>query len=443
MMTILVQRLAPVVICGYKKHPRTAALFGSSTFLTAATYSLSSSRPNHFNYSLNDNSRCHGSDQVTSKFVVTTTSSSSSSLGSLLVPTLEAAVRAMRLASTAVRIVVDYEVAKWDNSFFWFATTVESAEDKRIKSLEGAVQRLEVELERAQTEYAREIPDDDQQQQQQRLSEKERKVLKTQQKLRMHEVAAQLADAEETLETMEGGSKRSRLHNRSAQRLLELCRQNGGVYVKVGQHLANLDYLIPREYIAVLSSLFDDAPRSSYEDVCAVIQEDLGCTVETLFDDFDPIPIASASLAQVHVAYDKKTKRKLAVKVQHRGLRETSAGDIYAVSAVVGVIDSMFKDFTLAWIADEMAPQLPRELDFLNEGRNAEQAAVDMSKFGLACCIPKVLWQHSSERVLTMEFEEGFRATNMEELEKSGLSRRYVYLLCFISLVTIYFVHQH
>ncbi|OEU20369.1 ABC1-domain-containing protein, partial [Fragilariopsis cylindrus CCMP1102] len=210
---------------------------------------------------------------------------------------------------------------------------------------------------------------------------------------------------------------------RSAERLLELCRNNGGVYIKVGQHLANLDYIMPREYIEVLSSLFNDAPQSDINDVHIVIEEDLGCKVEELFDDFDPTPIASASLAQVHVAYCKKTKKKLAVKVQHRGLRETSAGDLFAVTRVVRVIDAMFKDFTFCWIADEMAPQLPKELDFVLEGKNAEKADLHVKKMGLACCIPKVIWQNTSPRVLTMEFEEGFKATDIESLEASGLKK--------------------
>ena len=125
--------------------------------------------------------------------------------------------------------------------------------------------------------------------------------------------------------------------------MLELCRKNGGVYIKVGQHLANLDYLIPEEYIEVLSSLFDEAPQSEISDVIGVIEEELKGKVDLLFDRFDPTPIASASLAQVHVAYDKATGKKLAVKVQHAGLRETSAGDIFAVTCVVRVIDKLLK----------------------------------------------------------------------------------------------------
>jgi aarF domain-containing kinase len=331
---------------------------------------------------------------------------------------MEASIRAMRLVSTAFRIVLDYQVAKVG---IQLPFTVQSEEECEIKELEANVERLELKLEEAQIEYSsgtqsKETTRD--------LSLEERIELQNRQKQRMQDVATDLAKAEQQLISKEDLSTKSRLNRKSAKRLLNLCQENGGVYIKVGQHLANLDYIVPREYTEVLSSLFNDAPESGIENVYRVIEEDLGSTAEELFDDFDPNPIASASLAQVHVAYCKKTKRKLAVKVQHRGLRETSAGDLFAVTRVVRVIDSLFTDFTFGWIADEIAPQLPKELDFKREGKNAEEAALHIEISGLACCIPKVVWENTSSRVLTMEFEEGFKSTDIESLEASGLKKR-------------------
>lgn len=193
----------------------------------------------------------------------------------------------------------------------------------------------------------------------------------------------------------------------------------------VGQHLANLDYLLPPEYIETLSVLFDQNPHTPFEDVREVIKEDLGQYPEDLFDDFDPAPIASASLAQVHVAYDKQTGQKLAVKVQHRGLRETSVGDVSALVMAVRLAERLFPDtFTLGWLADEIAPQLPKELDFVREGRNAERAAQDLSTTGLQCVVPKIWWYHTAPRVLTMDFEGGCKATDAESLQQLGLRKR-------------------
>lgn len=114
--------------------------------------------------------------------------------------------------------------------------------------------------------------------------------------------------------------------------------------------------MIPAEYVEVLSELFDDAPVSSYSDVREVIKEELGHYPEELFESFTKEPIASASLAQVHVATEKGSGRKLAVKVQHRGLRETSIGDLNALEIAVRVVDNLFDDFTYGWIVVRQAP---------------------------------------------------------------------------------------
>lgn len=332
----------------------------------------------------------------------------------LVIPTLEAATRALRLVRTAVLMVVDYEFAKVAP---YFESAKEIHDDQERAYWESELDHREELLEKAQRKYANGHLNDD-------LPARERKEAKVNQKEEMHQAAVALAEAEDHLIKMGGDSPKSKVHGKAAQRLLQLCRDNGGVYIKVGQHLANLDYLVPEEYIDILSKLFDDNPQTKYEDVCRVIEEEFGKKVEQLFDDFDPEPIASASLAQVHVAYEKETGRKLAVKVQHAGLRETSKGDVFAVTTVVRLIDSLFEDFTFGWIADEIAPNLPKELDFVREGRNSEKAAAHILEAGLNCVVPRVIWNHTSSRVLTMEFEEGFKANDLDAIEKAGLDKQ-------------------
>merc|ERR1719273_1705435 len=97
-----------------------------------------------------------------------------------------------------------------------------------------------------------------------------------------------------------GDNRRSAVHRIAAERLLKLCRENKGAYIKVGQHLANLDYLIPTEYITTLSQLFDDAPTSPYSSIRRVIRDELGRDPRDIFETFSVEPLASASLAQVH-----------------------------------------------------------------------------------------------------------------------------------------------
>lgn len=322
----------------------------------------------------------------------------------------ETTTRAFRLIGTVAFIVKDYEYAKFASKYLH----LQKSESERKHWEDERDRRRECLLE-AQVAYT--SPMDMLLKQ----SSKIKKNIVRDQRDAVHNAAEQLAEAEEMI--TKTGNRMGQIHRKAAHRLLCLCQTNGGTYIKIGQHLANLDYLIPNEYIEVLSSLFDSAPKSRFEDVCAVVMEDLGKHPDELFDSFEREPIASASLAQVHVAYEKETGRKLAIKVQHRGLRETSKGDLLALTMVVNVVNRLFTDFTFAWIAEEIAPQLPKELDFCNEGKNSERASNNMKMTGMACIIPKIRWKHTSERVLSMEFEEGFKATDLESIEKAGLKR--------------------
>jgi aarF domain-containing kinase len=360
-----------------------------------------------------------------------------SSATDLIVPTLEAAARAGRLVTTAVLVTMDYKTYEWgwntpvqypnDNN----ENSVLSEEQRKLRdSWEMECDRRKEALEVAQEQYASKYHDNFDLADTLTLQSKkeERAERKRHDKQVMHLAAVALAEAEEQFASLGGVHRQSALHRQGAQRLVSLCHKNGGVYIKIGQHLANLDHLIPSEYIAALSTLFDENPVTPYDRVARVIGQDLGVQhPDDLFDAFCPHPIASASLAQVHVAYDKKTGKKLAVKVQHEGLRETSVGDIFAVVTVVRILERLFpKQFTYGWIADEIVPNLPKELDFLNEGRNAERAAANLKKWTrhIDCVVPKVHWQHSSPRVLTMAFEEGFHATNVQAMKEAGLDRK-------------------
>jgi len=347
--------------------------------------------------------------------------------GSLIVPTLQATTRVVRLAGTCAMMVADYKLPAVGGAQTMVPSSQASGgsssdkeDDARSQQAAAAywekrVTELHEELQQAQEKYSTNNHPG--------LDMKERVEAKKEERKAMHEVAERLAEAEEQL-VLAGSSSKSLIHRRAAKRLLDLCHVNRGVYIKVGQHLANLDYLLPNEYIEIMSALYDDNPLTSFEDVCHVVQEDLGALPHEVFDRFDPIPIASASLAQVHVAYSKEDGRKLAVKVQHRGLRETSKGDIFSLVTVVRTAEKLFEDFSFGWLADEIAPNLPKELDFQNEARNAELAAEHIQKTGLNCVIPKIHWDKTSERVLTMDFEEGFKANDTDSIEKAGLKKR-------------------
>jgi predicted unusual protein kinase regulating ubiquinone biosynthesis (AarF/ABC1/UbiB family) len=172
-------------------------------------------------------------------------------------------------------------------------------------------------------------------------------------------------------------SRLSKVHKRSAIRLRDLCAANRGVYIKLGQHLAQLDYLLPAEYVSVLRTLLATSPQSSYEAVRRTIFEDFGDYPENIWKVFEKTPIASASLAQVHIAWDE-AGNKFAVKEQHEGLRESSEGDMYAITLAIDIVSRLFPKFSYTWLSREMNRNLPLELDFVNEANNLTQCRLMM-----------------------------------------------------------------
>ena len=103
--------------------------------------------------------------------------------------------------------------------------------------------------------------------------------------------------------TAEYETAKTQVHQRSADNLLDLCKKNGGCFIKVGQHIGALDYLLPDEYVSTMKILHSNAPKMDLRDIYSVIKEDLGQDPHDLFEDFDKEPLGTASLAQVSFSY--------------------------------------------------------------------------------------------------------------------------------------------
>jgi len=373
-------------------------------------------------------------------------------------PLYEASIRALRLLQTVSLIILDYRTEHYHEQFQTklaaltllvqlpltspdaLAVSTNNTTTTTKKQLEDKVRMGTDRLQQAQERYSSNDGSNDAEVRRQEVHDAARYLGQAEDALLSHRQQEEQQQADSTTTTT------TSTHERAAKRLLTLCRQNGGAYIKVGQHLANLDHLLPTEYITILSSLYSSTPPSSYEDVREVLLEELGGYPEDVFPGgFEEVPVASASLAQVHVAWLEKEeeggggkRKKLAVKVQHRGLRDTVVGDLVALEAVVRFVDWGWDEFRWGWIVDEIAPNLPKELDFCHEGKNAEKAAAHIQSAGLDCIVPKVHWNHTTSRVLCMDYEEGFAATDVEEVERAGLKKRYgPYSMCNVILYTV------
>ncbi|KAL2051568.1 hypothetical protein ABVK25_008230 [Lepraria finkii] len=157
-------------------------------------------------------------------------------------------------------------------------------------------------------------------------------------------------------------------HKRCAERTLKAMEANGSIFIKLGQHLSSMNYLLPEEWTTTFIPLQDRCPVSSYESIADMVLRDTGIPIEEHFDEFEKVPIGAASLAQVHLATIKDTGRKVAVKVQHPALEEWIPLDLSLTKFTFSTLKRFFPEYDLEWLSSEMEVSLPQELDFTLEG---------------------------------------------------------------------------
>ncbi|KAK7571934.1 hypothetical protein V9T40_014406 [Parthenolecanium corni] len=210
------------------------------------------------------------------------------------------------------------------------------------------------------------------------------------------------------------------VHQRSAERILHGCLKNGGLYIKLGQGLVNMDHVLPKEYIQTLKVLQDRCLQRKNNELVQLFEEEFGKSYTDMFESFTEEPIAAASLAQVFKA-KRKDGVEVAVKVQYIDLRDRFNGDINTVKYLLKFSGWLFPKYDFSWIIKELETPLELELDFLAEARNAEKCSRDLSHLDYAY-VPKVFWDQSSHRVLTTEFIYGVKISDVEKLAEENYS---------------------
>lgn len=209
-------------------------------------------------------------------------------------------------------------------------------------------------------------------------------------------------------------------HQRCAERVLVAVQRLGGVYVKLGQHISVMQYLLPNEWCQTMRVLQDRCDPTSPEDVRALFLSDFGLPVEEVFEEFDYKPLGVASLAQVHRARLSKQSiqllgqsehwideedRWVAVKLQHPNLDDYCQLDMDTVSVIFEIVKRVFPNFGFDWFAEEMRESIPKELDFVHETQNARRVqanfAEESSKNKTSLVIPRVVW--AKRRIMCME----------------------------------------
>ncbi|NEP44095.1 MAG: AarF/ABC1/UbiB kinase family protein, partial [Okeania sp. SIO2H7] len=203
--------------------------------------------------------------------------------------------------------------------------------------------------------------------------------------------------------------------------LLEL----GPTFIKVGQLFSTRADLFPTEYVEELSKLQDKVPAFSYEKVEAIVFQDLGREVDELYRSFDPIPLAAASLGQVHKA-QLQTGEEVVVKVQRPGLKKLFEIDLAILKGIARYFQNHPKwGRGRDWLGiyEECCRILWLEIDYLNEGRNADTFRRHFRGYDWVM-VPRVYWRYTAPRVLTLEYVPGIKISHYEALEASGLDRK-------------------
>ncbi|GAC1469343.1 MAG: AarF/ABC1/UbiB kinase family protein [Chloroflexota bacterium] len=218
-----------------------------------------------------------------------------------------------------------------------------------------------------------------------------------------------------------GDAQRNR---RRAIKIRTTALEMGGVMIKVGQFLSSRVDLLPPEYIEELALLQDEVPPVPYHDIREKLEHELGGPVHALFSFFDDVPVAAASLGQVHRA-TLPTGEQVAVKIQRPGIAAIVEADLESFRYIVGWLNrntQLRKKADLPLILAEFEDTLRLELDYRREGHHAERFAVAFRDIP-GVVIPRIFWSHSRGDVLTLQFMTGTKITEFENLERDNISR--------------------
>src|SRR5438132_5553847 len=191
----------------------------------------------------------------------------------------------------------------------------------------------------------------------------------------------------------------------------------GPTFIKLGQILSTRADLLPPAYLDALSRLQDQVEPFPYEDVERIVREELGARVSHAFVEFDRLPIAAASLGQVHRAV-LRGGREVAVKVQRPGIRERVEQDVAALHNFAVVIDRIgaSRNVDAARVLEEFRRSLLSELDYREEARNLVTIAHQLRDFE-NIVVPLPIDDYTTARVLTMDYVGGTKITAVSHVE--------------------------
>lgn len=238
------------------------------------------------------------------------------------------------------------------------------------------------------------------------------------------------------------GHPKRKLPYTQAEHIRMALEDLGTTFIKLGQILSTRPDLVPPEYVIEFSKLQDSAPPFPYPQVVEVVQNELGNPPEKIFKTFDVQPRASASIGQVHTAR-LHDDTPVVVKVQRPGVEVLVEEDLKVLTDLAHFASEhtelgAYYDVE-GWV-EEFAFILRNELDYTYEGHNADRIRINFAD-DKRLYVPRIYWEYSTRRILTMEEISGIKINDMESLDKAGLDRRRIAENCAHIMLTMTYEH--
>lgn len=226
------------------------------------------------------------------------------------------------------------------------------------------------------------------------------------------------------------------VHTKNAKRVASTISELQGLFTKAGQLLSTLSHILPEQYMLALESLQDDAPTSPFEETKALIEKELNGTIDTLFESFETVPIASASIGQVYRA-KLNSGEHVAVKIQHSNIEELAKADLVIIEKLIKRVSHFVKIQGIEHVYGQVKIMIEEELDYEKEANSMNQISANIAEIE-GVMIPEVFASHSTQRILTTKFEAGTKITNVSQLDEWKIDRKALgekFILVYLKMI--------
>jgi len=209
-------------------------------------------------------------------------------------------------------------------------------------------------------------------------------------------------------------------NQRNAERIKNVMLALQGLFIKFGQLISILSNVLPDEFRKPLEELQDNVPPHTFSKIEKVFQKELGQSPHELYTSFDPKPIAAASIGQVHRA--KLGDQDVVVKIQHPQIDELLQVDLAIIKRLVGLVARFMDIKGIDYLYEQVEKMIEEELDYKQEAASMQRVKENLAT-NPKVYIPKVYEDYTTKKILTIEYCEGVKISNLEQIDAWGHDR--------------------